>query len=204
VCCSKTPSPTGDPGCYRPVLRSRYMAPKLWGIAERSCCVAERKFNDLRASAPHASARPVPELLRRGPPWRPQFLLNGSGREAPSVSAADGNQCRCLRARHLPAAVLPRELRRHGAGRRCDPRRLHRPVPRAADHRHAPVDADGARRIGGGLGLRPQARCRARARHSTTGPCCGADQARRRRKPVRGRRPRDGAVAGDAAASSTC
>ena len=99
----------------------------------------------------------------------------------------------------VPADLLPRELRRHGADRGRHRRGLHRRGPRGARHRHPPQPP--AHRGGGAEGAdpRPQARRAHGARHRLPPEPLGRRRPRRGREPLRRERRGHAEAAGDAA-----
>ncbi len=99
----------------------------------------------------------------------------------------------------VPADLLPRELRRHGADRGRHRRGLHRRGPRRARHRHPSQPP--AHRGGGaeGADARPQARRAHGARHRLPPEPLGRRRPRRGREPLRRERRGDAQAAGDAA-----
>ena len=107
--------------------------------------------------------------------------LRRQPRRRRSVAAHRGRRPRHQGQGHVPADLPARELRRHGDRRRRDRGGVHRAKPRAADHRHAFLDAVHQRH------QQPRARPRARARrahgarHRLPAGAVGTHQARRRR-----------------------
>ena len=75
--------------------------------------------------------------------------------------------------RHVPADLLPRELRRHGGRRKRCRRGLHRAVEGAAHHRHAFLDRARAPRQPPALERARAATTCARCSTSTIARCCG-------------------------------
>ena len=175
---------------------------------------------DRRPAGGHADLRQVPRRLagqhrgRRGAP-RP------AGRRCSRASATSTTAASCARRsraegvdvshvahrpeaahrarlprhprpRHLPARLLPRQLRRHGArARTTSTRRSSRSAQRAAGLGHAPVAAADLER----LPARRCARARAarharRARHRLPAGAVGPDRARPGRAALRRLRPR--------------
>ncbi len=130
-------------------------------------------------------------------------------------------RCRCLGRRHrsraadragdpghsrrgqLSADLLPRELRRHGAGRRRHRPGLHRPVAQPGRHRHASFAS--AHRSRGAESAADRARQGPadRAGHRLSSEPVGRGGAWRGRKPFRRKRQGDGQAAGNACTCST-
>ncbi len=111
-------------------------------------------------------------------------------------AAHRGRGARHQGSRHVPADLLPRELRRHGGHRRRRRGGFPRAVEGAPHHRHpflhaarAPGEHDGAR-------ARAQERRAHRARHRLPAGAVGTHQARRRRDPLHRERHGDRAPAG--------